>query len=166
MSSAYSAAEWSDLFVATTGAAAALAGLLFVAVSINVDRILAFAGLPERALEALLVLLGVLVASVLCLAPGIDPDALGWLLLAASGVIALYVLVLNRRSLPHREERSSAEIAGRLVLSAAGTLPFLVGAISLIAGSGGGLYWVLGGIVGAFAATVMNAWVLLIEILR
>jgi modulator of FtsH protease len=42
----------------------------------------------------------------------------------------------------------------------------VVGAISLIAGAGGGLYWVLGGIVGALVGTVLNAWVLLIEILR
>jgi hypothetical protein len=47
---AYSASEWGDLFVATAGASAALAGLVFVAVSINIERILEFNDLPERAL--------------------------------------------------------------------------------------------------------------------
>ena len=37
---AYSAAEWESLFVAEAGASAALAGLLFVALSINLERIL------------------------------------------------------------------------------------------------------------------------------
>ena len=46
---AYDVQEWTDLFVATTGAAAALAGLVFVAVSINIERILKFEGLAERA---------------------------------------------------------------------------------------------------------------------
>ena len=50
---AYDPAEWTDLFVAMAGASAALAGLVFVAVSINVERILQYAGLPERALQTL-----------------------------------------------------------------------------------------------------------------
>ena len=46
---AYSAAEWESLFVAEAGASAALAGLLFVALSINLERILKGIGLPGRA---------------------------------------------------------------------------------------------------------------------
>jgi hypothetical protein len=41
---AYDPTEWSDLFVANAGASAALAGLVFVAVSINIERILKFDG--------------------------------------------------------------------------------------------------------------------------
>jgi len=41
---AYDAPEWTVLFVGTAGASAALAGLVFVAVSINVDRILKLEG--------------------------------------------------------------------------------------------------------------------------
>ena len=77
MSAAYSASEWTDLFVATTGAAAALAGLLFVAVSINAERIVALPGLPERALESLTILLGTVVVSVLGLVPGPAPRRSG-----------------------------------------------------------------------------------------
>lgn len=50
---AYSAAEWESLFVAEADASAALAGLLFVALSINLERILKGIGLPGRAGEAI-----------------------------------------------------------------------------------------------------------------
>ena len=47
-----------------------------------------------------------------------------------------------------------------------GTLPFLIGAVSLLLEAGGGLYWVAAGFVTAIAGGVTNAWVLLVEILR
>ena len=53
MGSTYSIEAWSDFAVMTGGASAALAGLLIVAMSINVEQILAFADLPERAAAAL-----------------------------------------------------------------------------------------------------------------
>jgi modulator of FtsH protease len=45
---AYQPEQWHDLFVATAGAAAALAGLIFVAVSINLEQILKYPALPPR----------------------------------------------------------------------------------------------------------------------
>ena len=74
---AYSPDQWSDLFVATAGASAALTGLLFVAVSINLERILKGEGLPERGLVTVVLLLEVLVISLVCLIPGQSPLALG-----------------------------------------------------------------------------------------
>jgi MFS-type transporter involved in bile tolerance (Atg22 family) len=61
--------EWSDFFVAEVGASAALTGLLFVAVSINLGQILKYPHLPTRALEALATLLCVLVISTFALVP-------------------------------------------------------------------------------------------------
>lgn len=74
---AYSAAEWESLFVAEAGASAALAGLLFVALSINLERILKGIGLPGRAGEAIVLLLTVLVVSTFGLVPGQSPRVLG-----------------------------------------------------------------------------------------
>jgi hypothetical protein len=45
----YSAADWEGLFIAEAGASAALAGLLFVAVSINLTKILEVPGRSGRA---------------------------------------------------------------------------------------------------------------------
>jgi hypothetical protein len=73
----YSAAESESLFVAEAGASAALAGLLFVALSINLERILKGAGLPGRAGKAIVLLLTVLVVSTFGLVPGQSPRVLG-----------------------------------------------------------------------------------------
>src|SRR6185312_6154219 len=45
--------EWTDFFVAEVGASAALAGLVIVAISINVTRIISYPWLPGRAAETL-----------------------------------------------------------------------------------------------------------------
>ena len=162
--SAYDPAAWSDLFVAAAGASAALAGLIFVAVSINVDRILALPGLPDRALQALVQLLAVVVFSLLVLAPGQAPETLGVEFVALALPLTVGSLALIHRSLAVGEPQISPAVKWLVVF--AGTAPFAVAGISLIAEWGGGLYWVLAGVVLALIGAVMNAWVLLIEILR
>lgn len=57
-------------------------------------------------------------------------------------------------------------LLGRQFSLILGTLPFVIGGVSLIAGVGGGLYWTVGGMLAAITAAVVNAWVLLVEILR
>jgi hypothetical protein len=162
---AYEASEWSDLFVATAGAAAALAGLVFVSVSINLERILALPGLPERALQTVFMLLIVVVISIAALIPGQDHVALGVELLVIAVGYSFGLALTSRRSMPTRDQPLTW-LVGRLILLGIGAVPFLVGAFSVLGESGGGLYWVGAGIVGAIAGGVANAWVLLVEIHR
>ena len=162
---AYDASEWTDFFVAAAGASAALAGLVFVAVSINVDRILRFAGLPDRALATVMLLLSVVLVSLIALIPGQPRGVLAAELLAVGVLFGAYILRLTRRSMAGHERRA-AQTVGHWLLVAMGTVPVVVGAVSLLAETGGGLYWVAGGLVLATTGAVANAWVLLVEILR
>jgi hypothetical protein len=61
--------EWHAFFLAAAGAAAGLAGLVFVGVSINLEMIMADPtyGLANRALEALILSMAVLIATCLLL---------------------------------------------------------------------------------------------------
>jgi|SRR5215216_1306367 len=64
--------QWHDFFLALAGTAGVLTGLVFVAVSINLQEIVSEpgSGLPGRAAEALILLVGVLTVSILLLVPG------------------------------------------------------------------------------------------------
>ena len=71
--------------------------------------------------------------------------------------------------MPVRGRLAAAALAARrarLILLAAGTVPVLVGGVSVLAEAGGGLYWIVAAIVFAIAGGVGNEWVLLVEILR
>lgn len=162
---AYDPTEWTDLFVAVAGAAAALTGLLFVAVSINLERILKFEGLPERALETLLFLVLALLASIVALVPGQSDVALGLELLFVSLVIGGVVVRLPTLSTKDENVELSWVVA-RWTVRLAATIPFVVGGVSVLLESGGGLYWIVAGIVFAIIGAVSSAWVLLVEILR
>jgi hypothetical protein len=163
---AYSTVGWESLFVAEAGASAALAGLLFVAVSINLARVLESPGLPGRAGEAISLLIAVLVVSTLALVPGQSRVVLGAELLAA-GLCAWSVqLGIHLRAVRGRVGPSPAVRAGRIVLAQSAVLPFVVAGTSLLLRAGGGLYWLVPGVVLCLVVAVLDAWVLLIEILR
>lgn len=162
---AFELSDWKDLFVASAGASAALAGLVFVAVSINIDRILKFEGLPERALQTVLLLLSVVLVSIIGLIPGQSRVALGAELLGEALLFGAIIAVLLRRSLPPRSSPRSWRLS-RQVVMATGTVPLIIGGVSILAHGGGGLYWTAAGMMFAIAAAVGNAWVLMVEILR
>jgi hypothetical protein len=162
---AYDASEWTDFFVAGAGASAALTGLVFVAVSINVDRILRLQGLPDRALATVLLLLSVVLVSLIGLIPGQSRTGLAGELLGVGLVFSVITLALTRRSTAGRGGHRLNTVFLWLLVGL-GTVPVVLGAVSLFAEAGGGLYWVAAGIVLATTGAVANAWVLLVEILR
>jgi hypothetical protein len=167
VSVAYDPSEWHDLFVAVAGASAALAGLLFVAVSINVERILKYEGLPERGIEALAMLLTPLVISIAGLLPGQGHVALGIELLAITAALLAVMLRLPiARQLPDGIETPSRYFLSRQIVRLSGTVLLGIGSLGVLFAVAGGLYWIVGGIVVLILGAVVNAWVLLVEILR
>lgn len=167
MSTAYAPGEWKDLFVAVAGASAALAGLLFVAVSINVERIVKYDGLPERGIEALAMLLVPLVVSIAGLLPGQDHVAFGIeLLVIAAVLIAVMARLPVTHPVPEGVEMPPRYVLSRQVVRLSGTVLLAIGAVAELFAVAGGLYWVAGAIVVLTLGAVVNAWVLLVEILR
>jgi hypothetical protein len=162
----YDPADWEPFFTAVIAAAAGLTGLLFVSVSINLDRILKGTRfLPARAAETLATLLLVVVSCALTLVP--QGTRLMGLEIVIVVVPMLTITVWSQLAY-RRKNRADPVLwtVSRMAGTALATVPCTLAGFSLIAGWGGGLYWLapaaLLGIVGA----VYNAWVLLVEIVR
>lgn len=166
MDPAYDAEPWSDFAAGMAGAAAALAGLLFVAVSINIQTILAGHGIARRAAQALILLALPVFLSLVLLVPGQSDVALGIELLAISAVVVPAFGVLATPGARAPEQPRASWLGTNVVPSAIVALAPAVAAIGLFTESLGGLYWLPVAVALALAAGLVNAWVLLVEILR
>jgi hypothetical protein len=159
-------AGWTDFLVAAAGASGALVGLVFVALSINLGRILAMPGVSGRAAETVLLLANVLLATLLALIPGLPQQQLGLVFLAlwlpTWGVSTAVQLQGLRRRQYHRLPLALL----RFVLYQLASVPLLLAALSLRGCFQGGLYWLALGLILSLMVALFNAWVLLVEILR
>jgi hypothetical protein len=164
--SGYLTAEWTDFSVAVVGASAALTGLLFVAVSINIEQILAVDALAGRALSTMIFFVVPLVVGTLVLVPGQSPTALGVELIGTGVVAGGGLLRINRPVNRGELEPRSGWLLIRFVPSVTITVFLLLAGATLIAQAGGGLYWVAPAIVEAFVGGLVTVWVLLVEIRR
>ena len=155
---------WHELFVMSGGAAAALAGLIFVAVSLNHEDILKSPALPPLAVQTLSVLVGVVLLCAFGLAPGQPRGVLGAELVGVGLAVSAVVLASTLRVRRHLGNRWWT--FSHFLLGIVASVPLVLAGLSLIAEVGGGLYWGLVEIVAGFVVAAYYAWVLLIEIRR
>src|ERR1700691_2980763 len=134
------AAGWANFFVAEVGAAAALSGLIIVAISINLQRILSFPQLPGRAAEMLILLVGALTACSLALMPGQPLKVLGAEILGAGLLMTGAPLVIQARQLPVMKTQPLTWWIWRGLIGVCAGLPVLIGGCVLIRGASGGPY--------------------------
>jgi hypothetical protein len=167
---AYNPELWHDFFVAAAGSAAALSGLIFVAVSINLGKILAeekeigSSYLTGRALESLAALLVVLGISLVGLDPSIGRVAFAaFLLLSAAGsAVSPVRAIAAYRSSRVKPVGYNLRLFLALLLVAA----YGVAGATLLARGGGGLHWLPFAFILAVSIAASNAWILLVEVLR
>jgi hypothetical protein len=166
MGIAYAAQHWTDFGVATAGAAAALAGLLFVAISINLERILEFSSLPHRAAQTVILFALPLIVSLLLIVPGQARAALGTELLVIGLAAGTFMLWADARVPLNEEETKVTRLFARILPPVVTNGCLAAAGATLLADGGGGLYWLVPAVIAAVAFGLLNAWVLLIEIKR
>jgi len=161
---AYDALDWHDFYVMTGGAAAALTGLLFVAMSLHSKAITSNRFFSNRAIGSLLSLMLQLFISAAVLVPQQTTTQAG----AEVELGALFFLVFTVSSIlrgvfrlaPSSAKRRVGEWIGGIVWIAL----FLASGVSLILEAGGGFYLLAIVMVLMFGWNVYNAWILIAEV--
>jgi hypothetical protein len=158
--------EWHDFFVASAGAAAALTGLLFVGLSINLSKILAFPVLADRALIASVLLMSILIQSLLLLVPHETPKFAGVCSLIIATLTWPYLSYLDLNIFRKLDSAYRNLHVGKIMFDQIALLPYFVGGIMMVTGSISGFYWLVGSVIVSFLKASLDAWVLLVEINR
>ncbi|MEZ2329678.1 hypothetical protein AB6802_08135 [Mesorhizobium sp. RCC_202] len=151
--------QWHDFFVMVGGGAAALAGLIFVAISINPERIVRNTTHKNRAINMLSGFSAIFMACSLALLGNQYLPALGfeWFFL---WLIATYIFI---RGYVVALSSGMSYIGLTLPRLAGGTLCYLaevLGALFLILGRGTGLYIAAIATIVLFAFLISGAWLL------
>ena len=156
-------ADWRDFATMIGGASGALTGLLFVAVSLNANRIAGHAGLRASAGQTLVMVITPLLLGAALLVPG-QPD---WVLgaeLAVTGLAAGAVLTANRqvkRGLSVDDLRLVSPF-NRHAPNVIAVLLVVAGGLTLAAGQRAGLYLLFPATLVAFVSGMLNAWYFLL----
>ena len=157
---------WESFLLAEVGASATLTGLIFVGVSINLNKILALPRLPNRALEALILLLTVLVVASLLLVPGETLRTAGYEMLGVGAAVWLVIVLIDVDLWRTSEASYRAHTRLLILMNQLSLMPYIIGGIHILAAGANGLYWLVAGMLFSFVKAVVDAWVLLVEINR
>ena len=163
---AYDPAPWQSFYVMTGGAAAALTGLLFVAMSLHARAIMDNRFFSNRAVGTLMSLATQLLISGAVLIPGQPLVLIG----AEVEVAALVFVAITIRQVVTRG-RDAPSVAStwahRLIELGGGTtwlVLFNAAGISLLLRAGGGFYLLAAVMFFMFAWNIYIAWLLITEV--
>jgi len=110
-------------------------------------------------------LTGLLLLSVIMLVPGQGRTLLGTEILVL-GVALAAMLLPKRLRIPRNKAEPLSWAITPILIVATGTLPMIIAGSSVLAGGGGGLYWLVPEVILGFVGAILNAWILLVEINR
>ncbi len=150
--------SWDNFLLGQVGASAALLGLLFVGVSLNLAKILSF--------RTLMLLLGVLVVGMLLLIPQQGMPLMAIEILAVGIALAIVGVRVETRAFAAGEGQTKPAIVGNMIMLAAAIVPYLVAGLLLATGNFSGMNWLAVAAVFSTLKATLDAWVLLVEINR
>jgi modulator of FtsH protease len=159
---AMSIQDWDNFGQVVGSASGALVGLLFVAVSLNRDRIAQHPSLRASATQTLVLFMLPLIISILLVTPRQPSWVLGAELITL-GVIAGLVLAIVGRGKRTTDNSRFARLLDHVSPNLLSTLLILVAGVTLVAGHGDGLYWLVPAVTFELIGGAVNAWLFLIQ---
>jgi modulator of FtsH protease len=163
---AYNPADWHDFYVMTGGAAAALTGLLFVAMSLHAREIMANRFFSNRAVGTLMSLTSQLLISGAVLIPG-QPLVLIGVEVEVAALFFLGFVILQMLTRGADVPAIASTWTHRLMELVGGTIwivLFIAAGASLLLRTGGGLYLLAVVMFFMFAWNIYLAWILITEV--
>ena len=156
--------SWDSFFSAVAESSATLTGLIFVGVSISLTRILEIPKMASRSLVAIILLLTVVVISLVFLIPDLDIFQEGVIVLSIAIAVWVITLVLCLRMLYITSKEFKKYVRYNIILTHLSIWPFIIAGICMMTIGEAGIYWLISGMIFTLVKTVVDAWVLLIEI--
>jgi modulator of FtsH protease len=158
--------SWDSFFVAETAAAAALLGLLFVSVSINLKEIVATGGLADRAMGALMLLLAILINGLMLAMPDQPVAVMGIETASITILVAVVATTLGLRGLRSSDPQFRRNFIQNIVSNILVLAPIFIGGLLMLGGGEAGFYWVGVGMCLTLIKAVSEGWIFLVEITR
>jgi len=157
---------WDSFFMAEVGASAALAGLIFVSITINLQRIAANPSVTARAFQALLLLIGTFIWAALLLVPGQSPAEQGAELLAVTVALWAVLDVFELSAWRRATALYRGFLTGHSIQIQIPYVFAVIGSVALLLSSSSALYWFVPATLATFLIAILEAWVLSVEILK
>lgn len=158
----YTTAPWIGFGEALAAMAGALAGLLFVALSVKGDVLAASRSLRFRAAQTLVLFMTSVLIAVFLVAPQ-PAAALGAELLVVAAVSGTALFILDRRA-GHGSDQDVARYVEKFSPNTITAVLVGVAGLTFLVKAGGGLYWLIPAAVASLVGGVVNAWLFLVKV--
>ena len=156
--------EWSTFAVIAGGSAAALVGLLFVAISIRVDVIARSPELRNRAAQTLVLFGTALLVGILLSLPGQSYQALAAEVLVLAAAVGAGLLALDLRGDPAERVRGVARTLDVITPNGVTSVLLLAAGVVLMFGTPAGLYLLVCPVLTALVGGVASAWLFMTRV--